>query len=314
MVKKCPDGSTSPRFRVLLTGHRGQVGRWLRGSLRSAGHTVVGFDIKEGDDVRDLERLAAAAETCDAIIHCAVLQWNWPGPETVMREVNFLGARNALEAARRAGHSRAVLFSSAQVFGVMQGERLPASFPVRDSHPLLAERPYGRLKVEMEREAEAFARDTGVKVFCPRPVAVLFPGAPAWIVRRWREGRLAELSPEWEYGAWVDVRDVGTGVLRALTVELPQFSAAIMAARDSAASRPIADLLATGAPGVPIEDGWLEARGPHAPAVDSAKARELLGWEPAYSWAVESRRSLPQRAWGRFRRIPTHGLRLSLRG
>ena len=49
-------------------------------------------------------------------------------------------------AAEAAGVGRVVYFSSGQVFGVAEGERLPDYFPVDDAHPRRAMRPYGLSK------------------------------------------------------------------------------------------------------------------------------------------------------------------------
>src|SRR5262245_36118032 len=70
--------------RILLTGHRGQIGWWLHRFLRKQGYEVKGFDVRDGDDVRDLDALLTSAEGCDALVHCAVLQWNSPRPESEM--------------------------------------------------------------------------------------------------------------------------------------------------------------------------------------------------------------------------------------
>ena len=54
--------------------------------------------------------------------------------------VNVLGIWHVLLAAEAAGMSRVIHFSSAQVFGIAEGERLPDYFPVDDAHPRQAMR------------------------------------------------------------------------------------------------------------------------------------------------------------------------------
>ena len=48
---------------------------------------------------------------------------------------NVLGTWHTLLAAEAAGMSRVIYFSSAQVFGIAEGERLPDYFPVRRRAP-----------------------------------------------------------------------------------------------------------------------------------------------------------------------------------
>ncbi len=74
--------------------------------------------------------------------------------------VNVLGTWHVLLAAEAAGAGRVVYFSSGQVFGLAEGERLPDYFPVDDAHPRRAMRPYGLSKCLAEDLCAGFtARD-----------------------------------------------------------------------------------------------------------------------------------------------------------
>lgn len=64
---------------VILTGHRGLVGRHVFAALRSAGHSPTGFDLIDGDDLRDPAALRRAttgrhaadlARACVAALTC----------------------------------------------------------------------------------------------------------------------------------------------------------------------------------------------------------------------------------------------------
>ena len=65
-----------------------------------------------------------------------------------------------------------ISFSSAQVFGIAEGERLPDYFPVDDAHPRRAARPYGLSKLLGEDLCAGFTSRTGIPTVCLRPVAV----------------------------------------------------------------------------------------------------------------------------------------------
>src|SRR5580692_6748797 len=133
-------------MRVLVTGDRGTVGVPVADFLRREGYEVAGFDRADGADLLDLAALRRAASGCAAIVHLAALAHDGAGsPEQIMA-VNVLGTWHVLLAAEAAGAGRVVCFSSAQVFGIAEGERFPDYFPVDDAHPRRAMRPYGLSK------------------------------------------------------------------------------------------------------------------------------------------------------------------------
>ena len=73
--------------------------------------------------------------------------------------------------AEAAGAGRVVYFSSAQVFGLAEGERLPDYFPVDDAHPRRAMRPYGLSKCLAEDLCAGFTARTGTPTVSLRPAA-----------------------------------------------------------------------------------------------------------------------------------------------
>lgn len=110
-------------MRILVTGHRGNVGAPVADFLADSGHEVVGFDLADGPDLLDLAAVRYAAAGCTAIVHLAALAHDTAGsPEQIMA-VNVLGTRHVLLAAEAAGVTRVVYFSSAQVLGIAEGER-----------------------------------------------------------------------------------------------------------------------------------------------------------------------------------------------
>lgn len=133
-------------MRILVTGHRGNVGGPVARHLAELGYDVAGFDRADGDDLLDLDGLTRAAAGCAAVVHLGALAHDTAGrPEQIMA-VNVLGTWHTLLAAEAAGAERIIHFSSAQVFGTAEGERLPDYFPIDDAHPRRAMRPYGLSK------------------------------------------------------------------------------------------------------------------------------------------------------------------------
>ena len=271
--------------RVLVTGHRGAVGGPVAAFLRRRGYDVAGFDRADGADVLDLAAVRRAAAGCAAIVHLAALAHDTAGsPEQIMA-VNVLGTWHVLLAAEAAGVSRVICFSSAQVFGIAEGERFPDYFPVDDAHPRRAMRPYGLSKRLAEDLCDGFTARTGIATVVLRPVAVWDEAAYALVRDRWRARPSTESEPYWEYGAFVDVRDIASAVDRALTVPLHGHHRALLCASDIAGTAPSLDLAARLAPRVPVTDPDRYRVDPWAALVDCSAAATTLGWHAVRRWS-----------------------------
>src|ERR1700753_4089789 len=242
------------RVRILITGHRGGVGAPVAEHLASLGHEIVGFDRADGADLLDLGQVERAAAGCAAIVHLGALAHDTAGPPEQIMAVNVLGTWHVLLAAEAAAVRRVVHFSSAQVFGTAEGERQPDYFPVDDAHPRRAMRPYGLSKRLAEDLCAGHTARTGTPTVSLRPVHVWMPDWDGPREPRWRAAPASEWEPFWEYGAFVDVRDVATAVELAVTVPLTGHHRALLCAADIAGTRPSLDLAARITPDVPVRD------------------------------------------------------------
>jgi UDP-glucose 4-epimerase len=275
--------------RILVTGHRGQVGAVVAAHLESLGHEVVGYDRLDGDDLLEPGAVRRAANGCAAVVHAAALPHDTAGtPEDIMA-VNVLGTWHVLLAAEAAGVSRVVYFSSSQVFGLAEGERLPDYFPVDDAHPRRAMRPYGLSKCLAEDLCAGFSARTGIPSVALRPAWVWDPGMYRRIEARWRANPSAEWTPTWEYGQFVDVRDVADAVRRALEVPLTGPHRVLLCAADVAATEPSLDMVARFTPSVPVRDSDRFRRDPRLALFDHSAAARLLGWAPLHTWSGRPR-------------------------
>lgn len=272
-------------MRVLITGHRGHVGAPVTSHLTSLGHAVTGFDRADGDDLLDLAAVRRAADGHAAIVHLgAIANDNAGSPEQIMA-VNVLGTWHVLLAAEAAGVERVIHFSSAQVFGTAEGEGLPDFFPIDDTHPRRAKRAYGLSKCLTEDMCAGVTARTGIATVALRPVWVWHPGMYQVIESRWRADRSSEWAPFWEFGGFVDVRDVAAAVQLALTVPLTGHHRLLLCADDLAATEPALTLAKRLAPGVPIRDPARYEHDPWRALIDSSAAARVLGWRPRHSWA-----------------------------
>jgi UDP-glucose 4-epimerase len=276
-------------MKVLVTGHAGKIGVRVAEYLRACGYAVVGFDLANGGDLLDLAAVRRAAAGCAAIVHLGALAHDTAGtPEQIMA-VNVLGTWHVLLAAETAGVTRVIHFSSVQALGIAEGERLPDYFPVDDQHPRRATRPYGLSKRLAEDLCQAFTARTAISTISLRPVAVWEPESYAQIAAQRRADPQSEWLPFWEYGAFVDVRDVAGAVHRAFEVGLCGHHRALLCASDISGSAPSLELAERLAASVPVTDPGRYASDPSRALFDCSTAEALLGWTPRYRWPQRER-------------------------
>jgi nucleoside-diphosphate-sugar epimerase len=272
---------------ILLTGNRGAIGRVVETSLRQCGYGVRTFDIQDGDDVRDLPALRRAMRGCGAVVHTAALIDDEAGSPEEIIAVNLGGTSHVLQAAREAGAERVVYFSSLQALGVAKGQRAPDYFPIDDDHPLYASRPYGIAKRLAEGMCELFTEATGITTVCLRPAMVCDPGRYAAVASQRAREPSAEWEPFWEYGAYIDVRDVAAAVECALAPSVTGHHRLLLTALDAWTSAPSRQMAHRLLPAVPWRGGSEYAAEPQRSLVDVSRAIRVLGWTPRYSWAEQ---------------------------
>lgn len=134
---------------VLVTGSSGFVGYWLVRHLHDAGDRVAAFP--DDLDIRDAKAVGDAVDDAGAegVIHLAAqasVGTSWEDPAETF-EVNVMGTLNLLGAvARRDPRTRVVLVSSAEVYGALRPEDLPAA----EDRPFAPASPYAASKAAAE--------------------------------------------------------------------------------------------------------------------------------------------------------------------
>ncbi len=165
--------------RVLVTGGAGYFGEIVVRRLLERGDSVRVLDIAEDfdlpaevevlrGDVRDPDTVRRAMQGVD-IVHHDVAQVPLAKNRHEFVSVNVDGARNVLEAARRAEVTKVVLVSSSAVYGV------PEQNPVTRSTPEVPREAYGEAKLAGDRLARQFSRE-GLDVSIVRPRTILGHG------------------------------------------------------------------------------------------------------------------------------------------
>ncbi len=289
-------------MRVLVTGHRGMIGRVVVHALDGGGHVVVGFDRQDGQDVLDRDAVEGAVEGCDAVVHLAALQDPRPGEHDApahtavpgldaaraVVEVNAMGSQHVMKACLLLGVPRLVVTSSVNALGVFKGQARPDFLPIDDQHRARPRSPYGLSKRATERVAEAVSAEGGLTTICLRPPAVLDDAMIDALRERRRQDPASEWHPIWEYGAWIHVEDLARAIVAAIGCPVPPggHATVLVCADDVASDRFGArEMVRRWAPGVPWRgdderyrtDRWRSL-------VDASPAKALLAWSPQRRW------------------------------
>ncbi len=136
---------------ILMTGHRGLVGRYLKPLLEQHGYHVRGFDLADGSgDICNSIALQRALEGCVGVVHLAAISrviWGEQNPQKCW-QTNALASEQLLKyAAESALRPWVVVASSREVYGE------PDVIPVAESASLAPVNIYGRAKAHMEAQA-----------------------------------------------------------------------------------------------------------------------------------------------------------------
>ena len=210
-------------MRVLVTGSRGLVGSAVTEELENARHTALGFDLRDGQDVLQLATLSTAMRDCDAVVHAAALLGTEGESAERIMEVNVLGTWSVLCAAGAAQVKRVVFLSSVDVLGVFKGERAPDYLPLDDAHRCYPSTPYGMSKYLAEVMCRCVAEGSDMRVVALRPPGVWTQDTYGMIALERAKRREFEWDPFWEYGAFIDVRDLSLACLQALTCDVESY-------------------------------------------------------------------------------------------
>jgi UDP-glucose 4-epimerase len=265
---------------VLVTGHRGRLGAAIADSLTAGGHEVRGFDIADGDDVRDSEAISRAAQRAHAIVHIAGLAGDRPARPADIMAVNLLGTWNVLLAAEAAEIPRVVYFSSGKSLGML--ERDPDYLPIDDAHRGLPSLPYALSKWLAEEMCAAFTARSGIDTLCLRPVQAFDAEsyATAMAAPAWTPGS----KGCWPMGVHIDIRDVASAARAAVECAASGHHRLLLAGPDIASRRPTLELVAAMLPAVPWRGGEEYVSDPYRSLVDCVRAQQILGWRARHAW------------------------------
>lgn len=274
-------------MKILVTGSSGMIGKVVCQELQNAGYEIVEFDIAHGQDILNPQQLQAAMNGCDSVVHLAALLGDENETLPEIMAVNVRGTRNVLAEAHRMQLQRVVYFSSMEVLGIFRGERAPDYLPLDDAHPCHPQSAYAMSKILAEEMCRDWLQSGDMTRICLRLPGVFTDETYEFIRKARRENPAFEVSPFWQFGAFLDVRDAASAALCALTCECSGHITLNLCADDissaSQSSRALARLVF---PEVEWRGGAEYEAQPFKALLGNRRAKKFLGWQPRYQWRM----------------------------
>jgi nucleoside-diphosphate-sugar epimerase len=182
-IKRPTSADRIESVRIFLTGCAGYVGSRLAGRLQHAGHRVVGLDraalpgpVPLDDfiqcDLRDTDLYRGAIRDTDLICHLAAAKGDWGISDEEYERDNVHATRALIEAAKWAGCSRWIFYSTVSALG-------PSREPLSEDAPRRPANPYGLSKARCEKLFEDYLLDTrDARILNIRPSVIFGPAHP----------------------------------------------------------------------------------------------------------------------------------------
>jgi nucleoside-diphosphate-sugar epimerase len=272
-------------MRIVVTGGSGKGGRWVVQELREHGHDVRNVDLRHDGaghgqtviaDLTDLGQANELIAGADGVVHFAAI----PAPDLRAAgetfRINAISTYNVFAAAVATDVRRVVWASSETVLG-LPFDRPPDFAPIDETITPRPESSYALSKLVGETLADQFARRSETTFVGLRISNIMEPEDYARFPTFWDDAQLRK----WNLWGYVDARDVAAAVRLALDAPIDGADICIVAAADTVMTRPSLELLAEVFPSVPLTrpvDG-------RETLLSIERARQRLGYEPAYRWA-----------------------------
>ena len=269
-------------MRVLITGNRGFIGKEVESKFISAGFNTVGYDIADDFDILNAEQLTECAVGCNVIVHLAAIEGM---AQSKVLETNLLGTWNVLCSAKEANIEKIIYMSSVDALGIFQGEGVPKYLPLDDDYPCHPKEVYSVTKKLAEDMCRFFSESTGIPVICLRPPGVWYESTYHEIENRRKIQPEYEWKPYWEYGAFIDIRDLADAILSSVKNTINSYCCLLLASDDITTSGfSSIDLVRKLHPGVKWNGGDEYVIEPFRSLINTDKAKSILNWSPKYSW------------------------------
>ena len=311
--------------KILVTGADGFIGSHLTEALVRAGYDVKAFvlynsfnswgwldqckeDVKGkfevfAGDIRDPHGVREAMKGCDAVLHLAALiaiPYSYHSPDTYV-DTNIKGTLNVLQAARELVISKVVHTSTSEVYGTAR------FVPITEEHPLQGQSPYSASKIGADQIAQSLYLSFGTPVVTLRPfntygprqsARAVIPTIITQIANGERKIKLGAVHPTRDFNY---VADTVNGFIQALESDKGIGEVINLGSNYEISIGDTAQAIAE-VMGADIEiltdDQRLRPEKSEVERLwaDNKKAKDLLGWQPAYGGLEGFKRGLQETA------------------
>ena len=282
---------------IIVTGGSGQAGKACVRDLQDHGYDITSVDLAppvDGSvrfsrvDLTDFGQTMAALSAIDervttvtGVVHFAAIRAPGLAPNHVTFETNILSTYNVFEASRQLGIKNIVWASSETVLGLPFATP-PPYIPVDEEYPGRPESAYSLSKLLGEEMAKQFCRwDPELKIIGLRLSNVMDPSDYA----RFPSFQDDAAKRKWNLWGYIDARDAAQAFRLALESRLKGAEIFVIANADTVMNRSNEELLTELYPSVPRK----RAFGPNETLLSIEKARNVLGYEPRYSWQASNK-------------------------
>jgi NAD dependent epimerase/dehydratase len=306
--------------RVLVTGAGGFIGSHLAETLAKAGAEVRAFvrynsrgdhgwlELAEPDvsgeievfrgDLANPEAVSGALAGREVAFHLGALipiPYSYRHPREFVT-ANVVGTLNILEAARREEPARIVHTSTSEVYGTA------TTVPIDEEHPLHPQSPYAASKVGADQLALSFQRSFGTPVVVARPFNTYGPRQSAravipTIVTQALSRDVIELGSTSPTRDFLYVEDTVRGMLRCAVAEGVEGEVINLGTGAEISIGELAERLLRMVGrdvGLALDEDRVRPADSEVERLvaGTAKAKELLGWEPTVDLDEGLRRTI----------------------
>jgi nucleoside-diphosphate-sugar epimerase len=124
-------------MKIFVTGHKGLLGSKFIEKY-GGDYDTVGFDLVDGNNVLDYEKLLSAMNGCEQVVHLAAIPKPVEGKTfDEYFENNIVASLNVVKAAVHNGLKRVIYASSTSVYGIEKG--IPFHTPIKEDQKFVSQ-------------------------------------------------------------------------------------------------------------------------------------------------------------------------------
>ena len=268
--------------RCLVTGSEGFIGKKLVKSLTEAGYEVQGIDLSMGIDLSDWKQVKDIRDF-DCCFHLAgriFIPDSFNDPHSFYKN-NVNASLNVLELCRL--NNARIIYASTYVYGN------PVYLPIDEKHPIHPANPYSQSKLLGEELCKGYFDYFGVKVLILRPFNIFGNGQNAnflipSLISQAQRGKII-LDDETPCRDFLFVDDMVEAYIKAFQADILSFEIFNIGSGISLSVMEVAKIISSKFRDVEISVSSLKRKNEVTNTLaDYSKAKDLLDWEPKYTF------------------------------